>query len=101
MDFRYVIKDNDNTIKIVEDNIIFYNFDKIYLHDFDNSIEDLYYDILYDNEIAKNGIYGRNDFNKKYIKIGLFLLLFFVIYFSVYNPITSGIKLKPYTPTRI
>lgn len=68
MDFRYVIKDSDNTIKIVEDNIIFYNFDKIYLHDFDNSIEDLYYDILYDNEIAKNGIYGRNDFNKKYIK---------------------------------
>lgn len=65
MNFDYEINPNDESIKIVENDESFYNYDKTNLHNFDKSYEELYSDILNDDRIVENYIYPKENFNKK------------------------------------
>lgn len=67
MNFDYEIKKDDNSIQSVRTDEKFYNYIPTNLNDFDESYEELYHQILDDDEIVYNYVYPKKNFDKKYI----------------------------------
>ncbi len=67
MNFDYEIKDDDDSIKSVKTDERFYNYIPTSLNNFDESYEELYHQILDDDDIVYNYLYPKKNFDKKYV----------------------------------
>lgn len=67
MSFKYEVNENDQSVSRVKADEEFYNYKETTLNEFDQSLHDLYYYILDDDEVALDYIYPKTNFNKKYV----------------------------------